>query len=120
MRERLAGILGEEAAGELWVSTFHSMCVKILRREHAIVGLPKSFSIVDAEGHIASVTQTVNLPYGNAMVIPGTGFLLNSAIFQRDLPLLQGTILVLAMFFVLLNLIVDVVQSLLDPRIARG
>jgi peptide/nickel transport system permease protein len=50
---------------------------------------------------------------------PGAGFLLNSAIFQRDLPLLQGTILVLAMFFVLLNLIVDVVQSLLDPRIAR-
>ena len=50
---------------------------------------------------------------------PGTGFLLNSAIFQRDLPLLQGTILVLAMFFVLLNLVVDVIQSLLDPRIAR-
>jgi len=51
---------------------------------------------------------------------PGTGFLLNSAIFQRDLPLLQGTILVLAMFFVVLNLLVDIVQSLLDPRIARG
>jgi peptide/nickel transport system permease protein len=51
---------------------------------------------------------------------PGTGFLLNSAIFQRDLPLLQGTILILAMFFVLLNLIVDIIQTLLDPRIARG
>lgn len=51
---------------------------------------------------------------------PGTGFLLNSAIFQRDLPLLQGTILVLAMFFVVLNLVVDVLQTLLDPRIARG
>jgi peptide/nickel transport system permease protein len=51
---------------------------------------------------------------------PGTGFLLNSAIFQRDLPLLQGTILVLAMFFVVLNLLVDVVQTLLDPRIARA
>ncbi len=50
---------------------------------------------------------------------PGTGFLLNSAIFQRDLPLLQGTILVLAMFFVVLNLVVDVIQTLLDPRIAR-
>ena len=50
---------------------------------------------------------------------PGTGFLLNQAIFQRDLPLLQGSILVLAVFFVLLNLIVDVVQTLLDPRIAR-
>jgi len=51
---------------------------------------------------------------------PGTGFLLNSAIFQRDLPLLQGTILVLATFFVVLNLLVDVIQTLLDPRIARS
>ena len=51
---------------------------------------------------------------------PGTGFLLNSAIFQRDLPLLQGTILVLAMFFVVLNLLVDVLQTLLDPRITRA
>ncbi len=51
---------------------------------------------------------------------PGTGFLLNTAIFQRDIPLLQGTILVLCMFFVALNLLVDVLQPLLDPRIARG
>lgn len=51
---------------------------------------------------------------------PGTGFLLNSAIFQRDLPLLQGTILVLALFFVVLNLIVDVLQAAIDPRIKRA
>ncbi len=51
---------------------------------------------------------------------PGSGFLLNSAIFQRDLPLLQGTILVLALFFVFLNLIVDVAQASIDPRIKRG
>jgi peptide/nickel transport system permease protein len=50
---------------------------------------------------------------------PGTGFLLNSAIFQRDLPLLQGTILVLALFFVVLNLLVDIVQAGIDPRIKR-
>ncbi len=50
---------------------------------------------------------------------PGTGFLLNSAIFQRDLPLLQGTILVLALFFVGLNLAVDVLQTALDPRVER-
>ena len=50
---------------------------------------------------------------------PGTGFLLNSAIFQRDLPLLQGTILVLALFFVCLNLMVDVLQAAIDPRIKR-
>jgi peptide/nickel transport system permease protein len=51
---------------------------------------------------------------------PGSGFLLNAAIFQRDLPLLQGTILVLALFFVALNLVVDVVQTALDPRIKRA
>jgi peptide/nickel transport system permease protein len=51
---------------------------------------------------------------------PGTGLLLNSAIFQRDLPLLQGTILVLALFFVVLNLAVDVLQTALDPRIQRS
>jgi peptide/nickel transport system permease protein len=51
---------------------------------------------------------------------PGSGLLLNSAIFQRDLPLLQGTILVLALFFVFLNLLVDVAQAAIDPRIKRG
>jgi peptide/nickel transport system permease protein len=51
---------------------------------------------------------------------PGSGLLLNSAIFQRDLPLLQGTILVLAMFFVILNLLVDVAQAAIDPRIKRS
>ncbi|WP_198299273.1 ABC transporter permease [Bordetella genomosp. 13] len=51
---------------------------------------------------------------------PGTGFLLNSAIFTRDLPILQGTILVLASLFVLMNLIVDVLQMMVDPRVKRS
>jgi peptide/nickel transport system permease protein len=56
----------------------------------------------------------------NVFAWPGSGFLLNAAIFQRDLPLLQGTILVLALFFVALNLAVDVLQTALDPRIKRS
>jgi peptide/nickel transport system permease protein len=51
---------------------------------------------------------------------PGTGMLLNQAIFQRDIPVLQGTTLVLAMIFVTLNLAVDLVQTALDPRIRRA
>jgi peptide/nickel transport system permease protein len=51
---------------------------------------------------------------------PGTGFLLNKAILSRDIPLLQGTILVLAMSFVAINLIVDLLQTAVDPRIKRG
>lgn len=50
---------------------------------------------------------------------PGTGFLLYNAIFTRDLPVIQGAVLVLAMFFVMTNLFVDLLQSTLDPRIKR-
>ncbi len=51
---------------------------------------------------------------------PGTGYLLNKAVQTRDIPLLQGTILVLATAFVLINLFVDLMQSLIDPRIKRS
>jgi peptide/nickel transport system permease protein len=51
---------------------------------------------------------------------PGTGLLLNTAIFTRDIPLLQGTILVLCLFFVALNLLVDLAQPLIDPRMGRA
>ena len=47
MRERVAGLVGP-AARSMWVSTFHSACVRILRREATHVGLRSSFSIYDA------------------------------------------------------------------------
>jgi peptide/nickel transport system permease protein len=50
---------------------------------------------------------------------PGTGFLLNAAIATRDLPLLQGTVIVLATFFVMTNLAVDILQTAIDPRVRR-
>ena len=51
---------------------------------------------------------------------PGSGFLLSKAIINRDVPVLQGTILVLSLVFVATNLIVDLLQSLIDPRIRRA
>jgi peptide/nickel transport system permease protein len=51
---------------------------------------------------------------------PGTGFLMSKAILTRDVPLLQGAILVLALNFVLINLIVDLMQTAVDPRIRRA
>lgn len=51
---------------------------------------------------------------------PGTGFLLSKAILTRDIPLLQGAMLVLALCFVAINLVVDLMQTLIDPRIKRG
>jgi len=50
---------------------------------------------------------------------PGAGNLLNLAIFRRDIPTLQATILVLAAIFVIVNILVDILQALIDPRIRR-
>jgi len=50
---------------------------------------------------------------------PGSGQFMNLAIFRRDIPVLQGTVLVLASFFVIINLLVDVMQALIDPRMRR-
>ena len=60
---------------------------------------------------------------GGAMVIemvfawPGVGRLVINGVLQRDFPLVQGVVLFSAVIFVTVNLIVDVIYTLLDPRI---
>jgi peptide/nickel transport system permease protein len=51
---------------------------------------------------------------------PGLGRLMVGAILGRDYPLLQGTILVFAGAYILVNLIVDLSYGVIDPRVARG
>lgn len=46
MKERVWGLLGRNEP-ELWVSTFHSMCARILRGHAHLVGYPREFSILD-------------------------------------------------------------------------
>ncbi|GLY63445.1 DNA helicase PcrA [Amycolatopsis taiwanensis] len=48
MRERVADLVGRRA-NAMWVSTFHSMCVRLLRREAKTLGMSSSFSIYDAD-----------------------------------------------------------------------
>jgi DNA helicase-2/ATP-dependent DNA helicase PcrA len=48
MKERVAELVGPRAR-MMWVSTFHSACVRILRAEHEHVGLKSTFSIYDAD-----------------------------------------------------------------------
>lgn len=50
-------------------------------------------------------------------VIPGFGNLIVSAVFQRDLPVIQGAVLVAAVGYIVVNLLVDITYSLLNPRI---
>ena len=58
MRERVTALVGP--AGErMWVSTFHSACVRILRREHEAAGLRSTFSIYDAADSTRLITLIV-------------------------------------------------------------
>jgi peptide/nickel transport system permease protein len=52
--------------------------------------------------------------------LPGIGRLVVGAIQQRDYPLVQGVILVSALLFILINLLVDVLYGVLDPRVRHG
>jgi peptide/nickel transport system permease protein len=51
--------------------------------------------------------------------LPGVGYVLLQAIFNRDYPLVQGATLLIAVIFVLANLMVDIVYGWLDPRIVQ-
>lgn len=46
MKERVKALLDVQAEG-VWVSTFHSMCVRILRRDVDLIGYSQNFTIVD-------------------------------------------------------------------------
>jgi peptide/nickel transport system permease protein len=49
--------------------------------------------------------------------IPGLGRLVVDAILRRDYPIIQGVILIFSAAYVAINLVVDIVYTLLDPRI---
>ncbi|HXY66361.1 MAG TPA: DNA helicase PcrA [Mycobacterium sp.] len=50
MRERVVALIGARAAPSMWVSTFHSTCVRILRNQASLIaGLNSNFSIYDAD-----------------------------------------------------------------------
>lgn len=51
---------------------------------------------------------------------PGIGRLIYEAISERNFPVVQGTVLVVVVLFVVVNLIVDLSYSAIDPRIRRG
>lgn len=49
LKERLGRMLGEEVAADVWASTFHSACVRILRRDIDRLGFDRSFTIYDSD-----------------------------------------------------------------------
>ena len=58
MRARVEGLLGGGAVSS-WISTFHSLCVRILRRDAEAAGLPRGFVIYDEDDQLAVVRDAL-------------------------------------------------------------
>src|SRR6188768_462896 len=56
MRERVEALIGA-AAGGVWLSTFHALCARLLRREAPKIGLSRDFVIYDSSDQVAVVKQ---------------------------------------------------------------
>jgi DNA helicase-2/ATP-dependent DNA helicase PcrA len=59
MKTRVGNMLGEVVEGVPWLGTFHSICVKLLRRHAELVGLKSNFTILDTDDQIRLLKQLV-------------------------------------------------------------
>lgn len=115
LRNDMANTLEEDyilAARAKGMSTSHVLVRDALR--------PSSFSLVTvagvALGRLLGGTVIVESIFG----VPGMGRMLVQAIQVNNFPVVQASVLVLALLYVLINTVVDLSYSLLDPRIRRG
>ncbi|WP_300548487.1 UvrD-helicase domain-containing protein [Roseovarius sp.] len=59
MKNRVGQLLGQPAEGMPWLGTFHSICVKLLRRHAELVGLKSNFTILDSDDQLRLLKQLV-------------------------------------------------------------
>jgi DNA helicase-2/ATP-dependent DNA helicase PcrA len=59
MRLRIGALLGEAVEGMPWLGTFHSVCVKLLRRHAELAGLKSNFTILDTDDQIRLLKQLI-------------------------------------------------------------
>ena len=58
MRERVNSLIGDRAK-DMWISTFHSLCVRILRRDIERIGYNRSFVIYDTQDQLSLIKECI-------------------------------------------------------------
>lgn len=84
MKERLSKML-EEGNEPRWISTIHSLCVRILREDISVLGYPKSFTIMDADDQKSVVKEAIKqLNLQDSKLTPGevVGYISNNKTAQ--------------------------------------
>jgi DNA helicase II / ATP-dependent DNA helicase PcrA len=59
MKDRVERVTGPAAAEQIWISTFHSMCVRILRRDADRIGINRNFTILDSTDQLSVIKQAM-------------------------------------------------------------
>ncbi|HEV8298293.1 MAG TPA: ABC transporter permease, partial [Acidimicrobiales bacterium] len=81
---------------------------------------PSSFSLITLAGvnlgRLIGGTVIIERLFG----LPGVGQLIIQAIPQKDFPVLQGSVLILAVAYLLINMLVDISYNFIDPRVRRA
>jgi peptide/nickel transport system permease protein len=80
---------------------------------------PSSFSLLTIVGLQVGAIMTGSVVIETLFALPGVGRLLYESVLQRDLIMVQGIALVVAVSYVVVNFLVDLVYTYLDPRIRR-
>jgi peptide/nickel transport system permease protein len=127
--------LGAASAG-LVARMMRSTMLEVLRKDYIRTARAKGLGRMKVFGGHAlknamlPVVTVIGLQLGNLLggsVItetvfswPGIGFVMQNAIARRDVPVVQGAILISATIFVFINLLVDYLYAALDPRIKYG
>lgn len=112
------------AMGEIWRMEFVTFAQsKGLSRARVVlrhVARNAALPLLTVLGLQSATMLSGSVVIESVFAIPGFGRLAQEAVAGRDTPLLMGIILVSAVFVILVNLIVDLLYALLDPRIGAG
>ena len=118
MRQTRSAVL--ETLGQEHVRTAHA---KGLARGAVVRGhvlrnawIPIVTIIGVQAGHLLGGAVIIEQIFG----LPGIGWMLINGIFQRDYTLVQAAVIMMAVFFVIISLLVDLVYGQLDPRVRDG
>ncbi len=84
MKERVETLIGLKNTVGMWVGTFHALCLRILRRESALLGYRNNFLIYDAADQLSLVKECMEeLPIANRDVSPREALSMISALKNR-------------------------------------
>ena len=121
MLEHLQLYLEDGAAAQMWDSTANGgpglVPTLLLKTVGARSGAERLSPLIYGEVGGAWILIGGVVVTESLYTIPGLGFATVDAVLNKDFPTIQGVILLFSIFYVVINLLIDISYTLLDPRI---